>query len=138
MNQNGKMTSTFHIAILKLLLKSGKDPTNPGSYRPISLLSVLYKIANCAVSNHLKNALPNIIGPQQKAYMPNDNIGSVLLNLLSPIEDCNRKKVEGLILLIDFRKAYISINHQFIEKTLKSFNFGHDVGFHCSSTKGRQ
>ena len=31
MNKKGKMTSTLRLAIIKLLLKSGKDPTNPGS-----------------------------------------------------------------------------------------------------------
>ena len=111
MNSNGKMSSTLRIAIIKLLLKSGKDPTSPGSFHPISLLSVLYNIASCAISNHLKKALPNVIVKQPKAYVPNDNIGSVLLNLLSLIEECNRKKIEGLILLIDFSKAFDSINY---------------------------
>ena len=127
MKKKGKMTSSLRIAIIKLLLKAGKDPTTPGSYRPISLLSVLYKIASCAISNRIKKALPFIIGRQQKAYVSNDNIGSVLLNLLTLIEKCNKKKMEGLILLIDFKKAFDSINHQFIEKVLKSFNFGNNI-----------
>ena len=61
MNSKGKMSSTLRIAIMKLLLKSGKDPTSPGSFHPISLLSVLYKIASCAISNRLKKALPYVI-----------------------------------------------------------------------------
>ena len=32
--------------------------------------------------------------------------------------------MEGLLLLIDFRKAFDSISHRFIEKSLKLFNFG--------------
>ena len=55
---------------MKLRQKGNKDPTNPNSFRPISLLSVIYKIANCAISNRLKKALPIIIGKQQKAYVP--------------------------------------------------------------------
>ena len=86
MNKKGKITSTLCLAIIKLLLKSGKDPTNPSSYRPISLLSVLYKISSCAIRNRFKKAIPFLIGKQQKAYVANDNIGSVLLNLLSLIE----------------------------------------------------
>ena len=42
------MISKFHRAILKVLLTSGKDSTNPGSSSLLILFSVLYKIANCA------------------------------------------------------------------------------------------
>ena len=33
MNSKGTMSSTLRIAIIKLLLKSGKDPTSPCSFR---------------------------------------------------------------------------------------------------------
>ena len=69
MNKKGKMSSTLRLAIIKLLLKSGKDPTSPGSYRLTSLLSVLYKIASCAISNRLKTAIPFLICKKQKAYL---------------------------------------------------------------------
>ena len=109
------------------MLKSGKDSTSPGSYRPLGLLSVLYKVESCAISNRLKKTIPFLIGKQQKAYVANDNIGSVLLNLLSLIEDCNRKKIEGLILLIDFKKVFYSINHDFIRSTLENLHFGDNM-----------
>ncbi len=34
------------------------------------------------------------------------------------------KKKVGLLLLIDFEKAFDSIEHKFIRKTLQKFNFG--------------
>ena len=87
---------------MKLLQKGNKDPTNPNSFRPISLLSVIYKIASGSISNRLKKTLPVIIGKQQKTYVSNDNIGTFLLNILSTINHCNRNKLDGLLLLIDF------------------------------------
>ena len=36
----------------------------------------------------------------------------------------NRKKLESLILLIDFRKAFDSLSHKYINECLKMFNFG--------------
>merc|ERR1711888_61449 len=47
---------------MKLLQKGDKDPTNPNNYRPISLLSAIYKLASCAISNRIKKTLKFIIG----------------------------------------------------------------------------
>ena len=44
------LTSTVRIAIIRLLRKGTKDPTLKGNYRPISLLSIFYKIASCAIT----------------------------------------------------------------------------------------
>ena len=68
-----------------------------------------------------------VIGKQQKAYVPNDNIGYVLINLLSTMQKYNEKKIAGLILAIDFRKAFDSINHDYIQAVLKKFNFGKNI-----------
>ena len=40
------------------------------------------------------------------------------------IDECNKKGIDGLIMSIDFEKAFDSISWQFISKTLKKFNFG--------------
>ena len=40
------------------------------------------------------------------------------------INYCNENKIKGLIVLIDFEKAFDSIDWEFISKTLKIFNFG--------------
>ena len=37
------------------------------------------------------------------------------------------KKNSGLILAIDFRKAFDSINHSYIQSLFKKFNFGKDI-----------
>ena len=50
-----------------------------------------------------------------------------MLNLLSTINHCNKRKLDGLLLLIDFKQAFDSIDHEFISKTLKAFNFGEDI-----------
>ena len=39
----------------------------------------------------------------------------------------NEKKIAGLILAIDFRKAFDSINHDYIQAVLKKFNFGKNI-----------
>ena len=122
----GELTSTMRFAIFKLLRKGDKDPTLAANFRPISLLSVIYKLFSCVIKNRLKKVLPTIIGKQQKAYVENDNIGSVLLNLLTSMKKSNEKKIANLILCVDFRKAFDSISHTYIQNALKNFNFGED------------
>ena len=56
MKTKGKLTITLRTATMKLLQKGDKDPTNPNNFCPISLLSVIYKLASCAISNRLKTS----------------------------------------------------------------------------------
>ena len=75
------LTSSLRLAIVKLLRKGQKDPTLPGNYRPISLLLIFYKLASSAITNRIKPAIELIIGPEQKAYTDQKNIGSVICNI---------------------------------------------------------
>ena len=121
------LSGTFRSALFKLLRKGQKDPTNPGNFRPISLLSAFYKLASSVITDRMKNAIDFVIGISQKAYISTNNIGSCLINLLSLMEHVNEKKIASLILLVDFKKAFDSITHTFIQTVLKSLNFGKDI-----------
>ena len=68
MKANGKLTITLRTALMKLLQKGEKDTTNPNNYRPISVLSAIYKLASCVISNRMKKTMRYMIGKQQKAY----------------------------------------------------------------------
>ena len=65
-----------------------------------------------------------LIGQQQKAYVPGNVIGSCIINILNLMKYTSRKKIKSLILLIDFRKAFDSLTHKYIEECLKLLNFG--------------
>ena len=119
----GELTETMNTAVIKLLRKGAKDPTYSNSYRPISLLSIHYKLASCAITQRLKPLMKTLIGRQQKAYITNNVIGSCLINLISAIRHVSIKKLSGLILLIDFKKAFDSIDHGFIRTALRAYGF---------------
>ena len=122
-----QLTHSLRKAVIKLLRKGTKDPTLTGNYRPISLLSVFYKLASCCITQRIKPAVESIIGRQQKAYIKSNNIGSVILNLVNMIKHINAKKKAALILLIDFRKAFDSLDHTFMHNTLALMGFGPDI-----------
>ena len=122
--EKGKLTDTMNTAVVKLLRKGSKDPTYSNSYRPISLLSIHYKLASCVITQRLKPIMQVLIGRQQKAYINNNVIGSCLINLISAIKHVSEKQLTALVLLIDFRKAFDSIDHRFIRTALTAYGFG--------------
>ena len=55
------LSTSLRTAIVKLFRKGQKDPTLTGKYRPISLLSIFYKLANCCITQRTKPAVLSII-----------------------------------------------------------------------------
>ena len=71
--------------------------------------------------------LPKLIHPDQKGFINNRFIGENTRLTYDIINECNNQNQRGLILLIDFEKAFDSISWEFITKTLTFFNFGKDT-----------
>ena len=66
--EKGQLTSLLKTAIMKLLRKGDKCKLEATNYRPISLLSVFYKIASGAITRRLESVIDKVIGRNQKAY----------------------------------------------------------------------
>ena len=114
-------------AIIRLLRKGDKNPLLPGNYRPISLLSIFYKLASATITRRIKPVLFRLVRVEQKAYLSENNIGSVIINNINMIDLYNKKQKEALILLVDFQKAFDSVSHKFIDSTLKLYGFGDSI-----------
>lgn len=61
---------TLSNASISLLLKRDKDPTCCGSYRPISLLNVDYKILAKVLSFRLERVLSSLVSQDQTGFSP--------------------------------------------------------------------
>ena len=86
-----------------------------------------YKLASCCITRRIKEAVESLIGMQQKAYVDTNNIGSCILNILNLMDNANKKKLSGLILLVDFQKAFDSLSHTYIYNSMKLFGFGDSI-----------
>ena len=125
--RDGPLTYPLGTGIINLLRKGQKDPTLTGYYRPISLLSIHYKLASYCITQRPRPLVGRVIGQQQMAYVPGNVIGSYIINILNLMKYANRKKIESLIQLIDFVKAFDSLSHNYIDECLKMFNFGPSI-----------
>ena len=65
-----------------------------------------------------------IINNDQTGFLKNRFIGENIRLIESIINHTNMEQIPGLLLFVDFEKAFDSIKGSFIEKTLRHFYFG--------------
>lgn len=109
-------------SILSLIYKKG-DPTNIENWRPISLLNVDYKIATRCLSKRLQKVLPIIISTDQQGYVKNRFIGFSIRQIADIIDYADLMDVDGIVMCLDFKKAFDSVEHVFLFKVLAKFGF---------------
>ena len=88
-------------AIIKLIEKEDRDKRFIKNWRPISLLNVDSK----ALSEKLKEILPDLISWQQTAYVKNRHIGESERLISEMIEITKIRKI-GFLVTMDIEKAF--------------------------------
>ncbi len=92
--------------------------------RPISLLNTDYKLLAKIFATRLQTVLPDVINEDQSGYLKDHFIGENI-RLLEDITFFTMKhKLPGIILCIDFEKAFDSLNWNLLFKYLEKLNFG--------------
>ena len=124
--QTGSLTDLQKQSIITLLPKQNKDITSLENWRPISLLNVDYKIATKAIANRVKGVISSMVHNSQTGSIKGRYIGENIRLLFEIIDNAEDENKPGLIFFSDFEKAFDSINHTFIIRCLKHFNFGED------------
>ena len=70
----GCLSISMRQSIITSLPKGQKDRRYIKNWRPISLLSVVYKLASATIAERLKPILPEIISPHQSVFMSGRSI----------------------------------------------------------------
>ena len=85
-----------------------------------------YKIISKALASRIKKVLPNLISPQQTAYVENRFIGETgrLIVDITEITDVINK--EGFLVTMGIKKAFDALDHTFVISVLKKFGFGNN------------
>ena len=123
----GSLSITQRQGVITCIPKDGKNPQHLKNWRPISLLNVSYKIASSCICNRLKLFLPKIINSSQKSFLNGRNINDNLKLMYDVLLYTETEDIPGLLLLVDFHKAFDSVSWEFIDKTLAFFNFGVEI-----------
>jgi hypothetical protein len=114
----------FHLnyGVITLLPKR-KESTNIKQFWPICLLNVIFKIFTKVVVRRLAKVAEKIVRESQTAFMSGRNImeGTVILH--ETLHELHRKKLSGVILKLDFEKAYGKVNWGFLQQILRMKGF---------------
>ncbi|KAL5552484.1 hypothetical protein UlMin_039885 [Ulmus minor] len=94
---------------MKLDVQQVKD------FRPISLVSGVYKILAKVLANRLREVLEETISMTQGAFVHNRQILDVVLVATEAVEDYRKRKKRGVIFKVDFEKAYDHVNWDFLD-----------------------
>ena len=119
----GKLSVEQRRGIISLLPKKDKDRLYLKNWRPITLLNVDYKILAKALGNRINSFLPSLIDEDQTGYVKNRFIGNNIRIIEDILMYTKLSKVPGILLAIDFEKAFDSLRWDFLEKCLQTFNF---------------
>jgi exonuclease III len=121
--KRGKLNLSQRRGIISLIPKPQKDLEELKNWRPITLLNQDYKYLTKAIANRIQKLLPNIIEPDQGGFVPGRYIGCNIQRIMNTFETCKEENIKGVLVNIDFEKAFDTLEWKHMSKSLKYLNF---------------
>ena len=125
--RTGSLSITQKQGIITCIPKPNKPRINLKNWRPISLLNVTYKLASAVISNRLKTVLDKVIHENQKGFIAGRFLGENVRLIYDVLFESKKQNIPGLLLSIDFEKAFDTVSWKFISIVLDYFNFGRSI-----------
>jgi len=113
-----KIPECWKNAKMMLLHKKG-DQTDLKNYRPINILSSLYKIFTSIITKRLENQLDSEQPQEQAGFRKNYNTIDHIFALKQTIERSNEYELPLCLAFIDYEKAFDSSKHKAIFEALQ-------------------
>lgn len=124
---SGQLSVTQRHGVIVCIPKGDKPRQFLKNWRPITLLNIIYKIASGVIANRIKRVLDRLISEDQTGFLSGRYIGENIRTVYDIMKYLDDADIPGMLMLIDFEKAFDSVSWDFIDKVLKYFNFGKDI-----------
>ena len=121
------LSPSQRIGIINLIPKPKPPPDLAylKNWRPITMPNVDYKIFTHIIKNRICDALPSVISKVQSGFQSGKSTQDNIVLMCLVLEHFNREEDDGALLLqVDFEKAFDSVDHQFLFKTMEKMGFG--------------
>ena len=76
------------------------------------------------IATRIKNVLPSIIHHNQTGFMKDRYIGETVRSIFDIMDFTEEENIPGLLIFIDFQKAFDCLEWNFLLRCPESFNFG--------------
>lgn len=118
--EKGEVSTAATEALLIVIPKEA-NPTTMHSFRPLSLCNVSLKVASKMVVQRLKWILQDLIIPNQASFIPSWQITNNIISCQELVHSLKYTKAAygGMIVKLDFEKAYDQMEWSFVESTLR-------------------
>ncbi|KAL2225363.1 UNVERIFIED_CONTAM: putative mitochondrial protein [Sesamum indicum] len=120
----GKLLKQVNSTLLALIPKVHTPPMSVNDFRPISCCNVLYKVITKLLVQRLSMVLDKLISPCQAAFIPGRSIGDNIMLAQEMFTGYNQIRLPPRCeLKVDIRKAYDTVEWDFLVAVLQFFNF---------------
>ena len=102
----------------------GADRAQLASYQPIKLLNTDYKLAARVIASRLGSLLNHVVDSTQTGFLPQRLIGDNILTHLEIIDFHQHSQQPGVLLFLDFQKAFDRLVRPWMERCMAAVGFG--------------
>ena len=116
---SGNLPPSHKESFLKLIPKAGKDLSKLTNWRPITLSNCDHKLITKIYAKRMSTAVQKSINEGQTAYLKGRLINDNVRSMIATINLSNEEEIDGLLVSLDAKKAFDSVEHSYIEKCLE-------------------
>ena len=124
---NGQLSISQRRGVICLIPKDDSCLSELSNWRPLTLLNVDYKMLAKVIGQRIETILSSLIHSDQTGFIKGRFIGQNVRLLNDIMEYTEAKNLPGILLFIDFRKAFDTIEWNFIHKCIELYNFGPNI-----------
>jgi len=106
-----------------VLLPKIKGANQIKQFRPICLLNVIYKIITKVLTIRLNSVINKVVSVAQTAFIPGRYILDGVLIIHEILHELRVRKRKGIVLKLNFKKAYDKVNWSFLHDVLRRKKF---------------
>lgn len=123
--ESGYFHRDANTAVISLLLKPGKDPTLPTSYRPLSLIGADIKLFAKILAGRLETYISKLIHCDQTGFIKSRFSSDNVRRLLHVLDHTPDTVTPCAILSLDAEKAFDRLDWNFLWTVLEIMGLGH-------------